>query len=237
MNRAKESNIAEEYRHKTAKVFDRLGEHLEIQFKSIEEPNDYYKSLMGLNYMIQQNIYHILSDFNMKYRVYQTAASVRLVLECVADAAYLQRNATESKEYYNAQQKIQIDLKAADTHAEKWKVFKTGDINKYGSLKDQRTYSRIKDAYGNDGLGAYNFLCFYTHPNIAGAFWLKADEEAGLINLYLIEILNEAILKWLTILTECMLPDFDGPKWASELAEIYAGTLGQVERKSKTRGS
>lgn len=229
MSKTKDINVAEEYKHKTAEIFDKLGEHLEKQFKLIENPNDYYKSLMGLNHIVQQNVYYILSDFNMKYRVYQTAGSVRLTLECVADAAYLQRNAVESTKYYNSQQNIQEDLKAADTHEQKWKVFKKGEINTYGSL-GKKTLSRIKGAYGNDGLGAYNFLCFYTHPNIASAFWLKADENAGLINLYLIEILNEAIIKWLTILSESMLPNFDGSKWASELSEAYSETLGKIKK-------
>lgn len=232
MTDSKKQSVADDYKKRTAEIIDDLGRHLEKQFKLLNSPNDYYKSLIGLNYIIQQNIYHILSDFNMKYRVYQTAASVRLVFECVADASYLQKNAVESVEYYNAQQKIQADLRAANSQEEKWKVFKAGDINTYGSL-DKKTLSRIKDAYGSDGLGAYNFLCFYTHPNIAGAFWLKADEEAGLINLYLIEILNGSILDWLTILTGSMLPDFDGRIWASKLAEVYSTTLAKIKTGKK----
>lgn len=223
-------SVADEYKERTAKIFDELSECLEGQFRNLDNPNDYYKSLMGLNYIIQQNIYHILTDFNMVYRTYQTASSVRLVFECVADATYLQKNALESVEYYNAQQKIQTDLKAAASHADKWKVFKKGDINTYGSL-DKKTLSRIKGAYGSDGLGAYNFLCFYTHPNIAGAFWHKADEEKGNINLYLIEVLNGAILQWLTVLSDSMLPDFNGAEWSGRLAEVYASTLARINGK------
>lgn len=227
-----QSNITDEYKSRTAEVFDRLGEDLENRFKSLDNPNDYYKSLMGLNYIIQQSVYHILSDFNMKYRTYQTAGSVRLLFECVADAVYLQQNALESTEYFNSQQKIQKDLKAASAHAKKWKVFKVGDINTYGSL-DKKTMSRIKSAYGSDGLGAYNFLCFFTHPNIAGAFWHKADEDNGYINLYFIDILNKVIIEWLTVLDTSMLPDFDGPKWSGALAEVYAGTLAKVKMEKK----
>ncbi len=228
--------VADEYAEQTAKIFDELGKCLEEQFRDLDNPNDYYKSLMGLNYIIQQNIYHILSDFNMRYRTYQTAGSVRLVFECVADATYLQKNAVESVEYYNAQHRIQTDLKTATSHADKWKVFKKGDINTYGSL-DKKTLSRIKGAYGSDGLGAYNFLCFYTHPNIAGAFWHKADQEKGYINLYLIEILNGAILQWLTVLSDSMLPGFNGAEWSGRLAEVYVSTLAKIKNgKEQSNG-
>lgn len=222
-------SVADEYAERTAEIFDEFGECLEAKFRGLENTSDYYRSLMGLNYIIQQSIYHILTDFNMVHRIYQTASSVRLVFECVADATYLQKNAIESIEYYNAQQKIQADLKAATSHAGKWNVFKKGAINTYGSL-DKRTSARIKGAYGSDGLGAYNFLCFYTHPNIVGAFWHKADEEKGYINLYLIEVLNEAILQWLTVLNGSMLPDFNGAEWSGRLATVYASTLAKIRR-------
>lgn len=224
-------SVGKEYAELSGSIFDELGKELEKKFRAIENPDDLTKSLMGLNFVIQQNIYHILSDFNKVFRVYQTASSVRLIFECVADAVYLANNPHEAEEYYNAQQQIQADLKSASTQKEKWKVFQKGDINKYGSL-DKSTMLRIKGAYGSDGLGAYNFLCFYTHPNIASAFWLKADEEKGLINLYLIEVLNGVTLNWLTVLTGIESLGFDGSEWSGRLAEVYANTLGKVKTNS-----
>lgn len=221
-------SVGSKYADLSGVIYDELGETLEKKFRSVENPDDLIKSIMGLNFIIQRNVYHILGDFNKVFRVYQTASSVRLIFECVADAIYLKNNPNESEKYYNSQQQIQADLKAAQLHEEKWKVFKRGEINKYGSL-DKSTMSRIKNAYGSDGLGAYNFLCFYSHPNIASAFWLKADEDKGLINLYLIEVLNLAIVNWLTVLTSIEPLVFDGAEWSGRLAEVYADTLGKIK--------
>lgn len=220
--------ISEVYAEQTAAILDELGKHLENEFKSIEKPTDYEKSLTGLNFIIQQNLYYILHDFSLVYRVYQTVAAVRIVTECVADAVYLQKNPSEATKYFNAQQKIQEDLKSKNSHMDKWKVFKQGDINKYGML-DKTTTPRLKAAYGSDGLGMYNFLCFYTHPNIAGAFWLKADSDKGLINLYLIQIMNKALHIWLGVLGESDILEVDAKYWSERLAEVHTNTLSKIK--------
>lgn len=226
-NNSQQVNVGPIYAELTSQIIEDLDEHI-IKSVGGAEPDYYTKALLGLWYIIKQNVYFIAREVRIVYSFYPVAGAVRLIMECVADAKHLQLHPEEAEEYFNTQQKVQEEMKRLGD--KRFNLFKTGEINKYGELS-KKTLARLKEAHGSDGLGAYSFLCCFTHPNIAGAMWFAADTKKGLKNLFIIDVLNKTLATWLRILEENSKLGVNAEEWSVKLAEAHNQTLGQIKTK------
>lgn len=220
--------VAPIYSKQTAAIIEALDTHIITTIKNHGNPDYYNQALLGLWYIIKLNIFFTIREVDKIYNFYPVAGAVRLIMECVADAKYLQSHQEEAEAYFNTQQKIQEEMK--NLGSKSFNLFKSGDINKYGELS-AKTLSRLKKAHGSDGLGAYSFLCCFTHPNIAGVFWFVADKDNGWKNLYAIEIMNAALATWLKVLEESSIVEVSATEWSQKLIAVHQNTLGTLAKK------
>lgn len=109
-----------------------------------------------------------------RYNAYTAATMTRLLIECVTEIKYIKTHPKKAKKFWSSQEAIKETINKEKTMEQKWKVFTSGQLNKFGQLSDNLT-TRIKNMLGEDVLGIYNMLCFYSHPNIAGYMWVSHD--------------------------------------------------------------
>lgn len=179
------------------------------------ECTDFDIAIKGLWLITSANIQVIKAAIGSDGQVYAIASSVRLILECLSDALYLSKNQHEAKEYWRNQEKIKVDLMNRD---DKWSAFIEGTVNQYGHLREKGTLNRIKLYMDKDILGDYNFLCFYTHPNIAALQWINVVGEEELTQLIL-QSLAHYLNLWLDILPHTTSSKIDKKRVAITLIQ------------------
>lgn len=174
------------------------------------------RAILGLWRIATYNIFAAITDFPDKRKFYAVAGCTRVILECTADAEYLATHPDEAENYWKNQGMIKAELK---TRTDKWQAFVDGSVNKHGQLKD-KTSKRIKESLGLDAIGAYNFLCFYSHPNIAGIFWLLGDETGKTVK-YVLQIMSQMLAKFIELLDKKTDFDVDSEVWLKKLDESF----------------
>lgn len=209
------------YQKEMLQFYEELDELITSEAKSKKSASkDSDMAMVGLWRIITYNVYAVLTDFPDKRKFYAVAGCTRVTLECAADAEYIVTHPDEAEGYWKNQEQIKADLLARD---DKWEAFIDGSINQHGSLKD-RTLKRIQSTLGDDAMGSYSFLCFYSHPNTASMFWLLADSEGKTVK-YVLQIMTQMLAKFLELLDSQTCFDIDSDAWKKRLDGIY-GLLG-----------
>lgn len=117
----------------------------------------------------------ISRNIHWRYNAYTAASMTRLLMECVTEMKYVKSHLKKAKTFWESQKKIQSALQGIE-EKEKWELFNSGSLSKYGQLSDS-TINRVRSMLGDDDLGRYNLFCFYSHPNIAGYTWVSHDQS------------------------------------------------------------
>lgn len=183
------------------------------------QSNEVDRAIFSLWRVISYNFFCVIDDFIDKRKFYSVSSSTRMILECVADASYLAVNPNQAASYRKNQDKIKKDLK---NRSNNWQAFVSGDLNKHGKLQNI-TMKRIRESLGEDAVGAYNYLCFYSHPNIAGFLWLYGDKKANSLD-YVLRINRRLIAIFVVLIEEHTHFDLDSQFWLQRLADSFLAT-------------
>lgn len=207
----------EEYKSSMMKFYEELDDLITKDAKGKKATStDLDRAILGLWRIITYNVFAIINDFPDKRKFYAVAGCTRVSLECVADAEYLTAHPDEAADYWKNQEKIKADL---NKRADKWQPFLDGSIKEHGQLKD-KTLTRIKTSLGAEAIGSYNFLCFYSHPNTAGMFWLLADSYGRTVK-YVLQIMTQMLGEFIELLDEKSNFAVDSKAWTQRLDEAF----------------
>lgn len=117
----------------------------------------------------------IVRNLHWHYSAYTAATLVRSLIECVAEMGYVKTHPKKAKCFWESQHKIQEKFTSAGDDDAKWQLFIDGSISKIGQLSNS-SLQRIEQTLGGEFVGRYNYLSFYSHPNIAGYAWIANDK-------------------------------------------------------------
>ena len=184
-------------------ILDKVNDDITQVLQALCPISDDYLtlSMRELGFIANSCLDTIAKSFHDKYRIYSVASMARLLIEIVSIMVYLKQHPAQAEKYWRNQEEIQKKMKAAKSDKDRWQMYVTGKINFVGML-ESKTNQRIKDTLGGEILGQYNFLNFYSHPNIAGYKYLIADPASlpgtimrftvsiyiGIINHFIIEL-------------------------------------------------
>ena len=211
------ATVFERYESEMMQFYSELDEHITEEAKKRKASSgDLDRAILGLWRMTTYSVFAIISDFSDKRKFYAVAGCTRLVLECAADAEYLCLHPSEAESYWKNQEKIKTEL---NVRKDKWQAFIDGTVNRYGKLED-KTFDRIKDTLGKEAIGQYNFLCFYSHPNTAGLFWLLADKTGNTIK-YVLQIMTQKLGNIIELLDHKTCFEVESAVWTQRLDEIF----------------
>ena len=149
--------------------------------------DDYTKAITSLWVIVSDNLTQINENVEKVHSIYSIAASVRLILECLADAKYLSGHREESSSYITNQDRISEELNSRGTE-NYMSAFIDGTVNRFGQLRERRTVDRITNYLSDAHMGDYNMLCFYCHPNVASLTWLNALGQNALVGYFLLNL-------------------------------------------------
>ena len=185
--------------------------------KRKSQNSDFEIATIGLWRIMSYCVFTAMSDFQDKKKFFAVAGCIRLIMECTADALYLADHQDEAEAYWKNQEKIQEDLMKRKN---RWNAFIEGSVNKYGELQD-KTLTRIKKMLGKDAMGAYNFLCFYSHPNTASMFWLLNDVEGKTVK-FVLQIMTQQLVKFIELVENKTAFGITARTWTERLDHAYS---------------
>lgn len=174
-----------QYTLETQSIMDEFNVHY---FGQDTSAADSYQIAVGsLWSIVSDNVTQINENIEQPHAIYSVAASVRLILECLADATYLSDHKEESDAYISSQNQISEELnrRGADNYES---VFIDGTANRFGQLREKRTVDRISAYLTQSHLGDYNMLCFYCHPNLAALTWTAVLGQNQFLNLFMLNL-------------------------------------------------
>jgi len=197
-------------------IIDKYNKFLLSKSSNEEEATDIEKSLIGLWSISRDNLYFIMNNIHIKGNYYACVGSTRLILECsVASHKLVKSKNKYAKDFFNNQEKIRSDIEKS-----RWDAFTSGRISKYGNLSfGKKMQENIEEVFNKDAVGAYNYLCFYTHPNIASYRWWLEDNK-GIHTRYLLGINNKILGSLILVLEKHFGRDKMANKWLQQLKDV-----------------
>ena len=172
-------------------------------------------------------ISHIARNLHWRYSAYAAATMTRLLMECVAEIKYIQTHPKKAKNFWMSQQKIQNAMREAGEN--RWGLFSDGTLSKYGRLSDS-TNSRVLNMLGQEDFERYNFLNFYSHPNIAGYMWVAADNtQPGVVTRFIAETFFKMIEEMLSAESNIESQTFNFDKTIKFLRSAYLQYINECE--------
>lgn len=186
-------------------------------------------AVRDLSWIALSIITHTVRNLHWRYSAFAAATMTRLLMECVTEIKYIQAHPKKAKGFWMSQQKIQKAMQGAGEN--RWNLFTTGELSKFGRLSDS-TNRRIMNMLGKDDFERYNFLNFYSHPNIAGYMWVAADHtQPSFVVRFIAETFFKMIEDMLNAVSSIESQTFNFNKSIVVVRSAYAQYMKECEGK------